>query len=90
MNALYNWLVESNRKLVARRKTHGYLTIQRACDREGLVIQADEPSPIEIEAILAAQSELERLANGETLANAMQILEPHTDGVFLVCPYASA
>ncbi len=86
MNTLYHWLIESNRQLIVRRKKRGYLTIQRASDREGLVIQADEPSPVEIEAIRAAQDELERLAGGESLAIAMGLLEPHTDGVFLVCP----
>ncbi len=86
MNSLYDWLIESNVQLMARRKTRGYVTIQKASDGERLIIQADEPNPFELPAFLAAQQELERNSRGESLVAALKILEPHTNGVFLVRP----
>ncbi len=87
MNALYDWLIESDVQLKVRRKRQGYLTIQRTMDRDGLIIQADEPSPTEIQAIRAAQLELESNSRGESLVSALEILEPYTNGVFVVGPF---
>ncbi len=86
MNALYDWLIESDVQLKVRRKRQGYLTIQRTMDRAGRIIQADEPSPPELQAIRAAQLELESNSRGESLISALQILEPYTNGVFVVGP----
>ncbi len=86
MNMLYDWLIKSDVKLTARKRTRGYLSIQRTQDGKRLTVEADEVTPSEQQAILAAQQELERDRKGESLTAALQILEPHTNGVFLVAP----
>ncbi len=90
MKMLYEWLIKSDVQLTARKKTRGFVTIQRTDDGKGLVIEADDPNPVEQQAIVAAQRELERDQNGDSLTVALQILEPYTNGIFLVAPRGEA
>lgn len=84
MQNLYNWLVESNQRLTARRRSRGWLTIQRGQGTRGLVIRAQEPSQAELAAIRSAQFALDQDPSGDALALALSLLEPHTVGVFEV------
>ncbi len=84
MQTLFTWMINSDSGLTLSRKKGGQFVIHRAGDSHCLIIQAENPSAKESQAILAAQKELDQNSSADGFCRALRILEPHTHGIFVL------